>query len=81
MTDLPTCNWFLKCTNKATQQVEHPTIGWVDICDEHLVWLAEDDVPNPTKFVPPLAARHGAKIADVLAQLDADLEDEDASNT
>lgn len=57
----PRCRWFLRCTNPAGFQVEHPTLGWVDICQDHLTWLGES--PSPTQFVPPLAAavsdRHG----------------------
>lgn len=60
----PTCRWFAKCKNPAGHQVEHPTLGWVDICSVHLAWLG--DHPSPTQFVPPLAAavldRRGLKI-------------------
>jgi hypothetical protein len=49
-----TCQWFALCEHEATKQVEHPTLGWVDICDDHLAWLGER--PSPTQFVPPLAA-------------------------
>lgn len=60
MNDL-TCRWFAKCTNAVTSQVEHPTLGWVDICDAHIAWLG--DKPSPTQFVPPMVAasldRHG----------------------
>ncbi len=49
------CQWFAECHNDSTKQVEHPTIGWVDICDEHIKWLG--DKPSPTQFVPPLVAR------------------------
>lgn len=55
MNESPICRWFAACTEPAPQQVEHPTIGWVDICDNHLAWLG--DKPSPTQFVPPLAAR------------------------
>lgn len=48
------CRWFAKCTNPAPQQVEHPSLGWVNICDKHLAWLGP--APSPTQFVPPLAA-------------------------
>ncbi len=48
------CRWFAKCPNPAPQQVEHPTLGWVNICDAHLAWLGPE--PSPTQFVPPLAA-------------------------
>jgi hypothetical protein len=54
LTASPVCRWFAKCTNPATQQVEHPTIGWVNICDTHLTWLGPN--PSPTQFIPPLAA-------------------------
>jgi hypothetical protein len=50
----PVCRWFAKCTRPAPQQVEHPTLGWVNICDECLAWLGPN--PSPTQFVPPLAA-------------------------
>ena len=48
------CRWFAKCTKPAPQQVQHPSLGWVNICDDHLAWLGPD--PSPTQFVPPLAA-------------------------
>lgn len=48
------CRWFAKCTNETDKQVEHPTLGWVDTCAEHIAWLGEN--PSPTQFVPPLAA-------------------------
>lgn len=48
------CRWFAKCRNEADKQVEHPTLGWVNICDEHIAWLGTN--PSPTQFVPPLAA-------------------------
>lgn len=48
------CDWFAMCTEQATSQVEHPTLGWVDICEKHLKWLGPN--PSPTQFVPPLAA-------------------------
>lgn len=60
------CNWFLHCKELATKQVEHPTLGWVDICDKHLDWLSEDGYLNPTKCVPPLVARHALKIQAIL---------------
>lgn len=50
----PVCGWFASCTNAPTNQVSHPTLGWVDICDDHLAWLG--DHPSPTQFAPPLAA-------------------------
>jgi hypothetical protein len=51
---MDTCKWFANCANGATHQVEHPTLGWVDICPDCLKWLGTD--PSPTQFVPPLAA-------------------------
>lgn len=48
------CRWFAKCNNDSEKQVHHPTLGWVDICDEHLAWLGPN--PSPTQFIPPLAA-------------------------
>ena len=63
--DGPVCQWFAGCTRPAPQQVEHPTLGWVDCCDQHLAWLGTN--PSPTQFVPPLAAgvlrRHPAAAA------------------
>jgi hypothetical protein len=50
----PVCRWFATCTNVAPHQVQHPTLGWVNICQDHLDWLGEK--PSPTQFVPPLAA-------------------------
>lgn len=50
----PRCRWFANCAEAATNQVEHPTLGWVDIGDRCLAWLGED--PSPIQFVPPLAA-------------------------
>ena len=48
------CQWFANCHNPASRQVEHPTLGWVDICSAHVEWLGPN--PSPTLFVPPLAA-------------------------
>lgn len=60
MNDQPRCQWFVMCRKPAPFQVEHPTLGWVDICADHLTWLGDD--PSPTQFVPPLLvgvlARH-----------------------
>ena len=50
----PRCQWFAKCTEPAPKQVEHPKLGWVDICEKHLAWLGPN--PSPTQFIPPLAA-------------------------
>lgn len=52
--DTQTCRWFAKCTKQSSKQVEHPTLGWVNICDDHLAWLGS--TPSPTQFIPPLAA-------------------------
>ena len=58
------CRWFAKCENEATKQVEHPILGWVDTCDDHIAWLGPS--PSPIQFVPPLAAavldRRGLKL-------------------
>ena len=35
------CAWFLGCADESNQQVHHPTLGWVAICDGHLEWLLE----------------------------------------
>lgn len=48
------CRWFAKCTETTTNQVKHPTLGWVDTCDKHIAWLGDN--PSPTQFIPPLAA-------------------------
>lgn len=69
---MPICRWFARCKNEATNQVEHPTLGWVDICDKHLEWLGDN--PSPTMFVPPLAAavldRHRASAVQTEATAD-----------
>ncbi len=49
------CEWFHKCHNPSVATVEHPTLGDVEICQGHLVWLTSDY--SPTKMVPPMAAR------------------------
>lgn len=75
MTTEKECAWFLDCHDEAIAQVDHPTLGWVDICGKHCDWLVEDATengPNPTKMVPPLAAKHGERVRQILA----DLEDE-----
>jgi hypothetical protein len=60
----PICRWFAKCKNPSNKQIEHPTLGWVNICDVHLEWLGEN--PSHTQFVPPLTAavldRHGIEL-------------------
>lgn len=62
------CRWFLHCQNDATSDVEHPTLGWVPTCDQHIDWLGTN--PSPTQFVPPLAAnvsdRHGGIMEEVM---------------
>ena len=50
-----TCQWFFNCNNEATKQVNHPRLGWVDICDHCVAWLGKN--PSITQFVPPLVAR------------------------
>jgi hypothetical protein len=35
------CHWFAGCSNASDKQVDHPTLGWVPICDGHLKWLKE----------------------------------------
>jgi hypothetical protein len=71
------CRWFAKCTNPAPQQVEHPALGWVNICDDHLAWLGPE--PSPTQFYPPLAAavldRNPAMRAMILGAADAPADD------
>jgi hypothetical protein len=37
------CHWFLGCKDTATVDVDHPTLGWVPICQDHLTWLQEDE--------------------------------------
>jgi hypothetical protein len=59
------CEWFLECHDDSVAVVEHPTIGDVEICDRHVQWLCADltdGMPNPTKMVPPLAAKHGREL-------------------
>ena len=62
-----TCQWFHGCQALSVAVVEHPTVGDVEICQSHLDWLTEDlsptGAPNPTKMVPPMAARSFAKVA------------------
>jgi hypothetical protein len=49
------CEWFHKCDNEAVALVDHPTLGEVPTCGEHVDWLTVDW--SPTKMVPPMAAR------------------------
>lgn len=51
--DMATCDWFLMCKNESAGVVEHPTLGDVEICQEHIDWLLTDY--SPTKMVPPMA--------------------------
>jgi len=62
--DEPVCQWFAKCVAPATKQVDHPTLGWVSICDAHLAWLKKDPT-NPTYFVPPIVAKHYRKLGNL----------------
>lgn len=75
-TDLAECGWFLDCHGEPAATVEHPTCGDVEICQRHLDWLLEDlhenGTPNPTKMVPPIAAKHGARVRAALATLGDD---------
>lgn len=54
--DVPICDWFIDCENLSPQAVEHPTLGLVGCCDEHIAWLGSN--PSPTQFVPPLVAQN-----------------------
>lgn len=76
------CEWFAKCHDPSTAVVEHPTLGDVEICAKHLDWLTEDlspeGQPNPTKMVPPIAARSFGKLAARLTELDAEDDEVDA---
>lgn len=68
------CEWFLHCERESVAVVEHPTVGDVEICQVHMDWLLEDlhedGTPNPTKMVPPIAAKHGAKLRKILASVE-----------
>ena len=55
------CDWFAQCFSPATKQVDHPMLGWTNICDAHLAWL-KTDPQNPTYFVPPIVAKHWRKM-------------------
>ena len=33
---LPVCGWYALCDNRATEAVDHPILGSVDICDRCL---------------------------------------------
>jgi hypothetical protein len=72
--ELVECGWFLDCHEASTHTVEHPTLGDVEICDTHLAWLTQDlhadGSPNPTRMVPPIAARSMAKVRATLARLE-----------
>ena len=60
-----TCEWLHGCNNVSVATVTHPTVGDVEICQGHLDWLMEDMTdgrPNPTKMVPPIAAKHARRI-------------------
>lgn len=66
------CGWFHDCHKEATQDVEHPTLGWVPICPDHLTWLTQDVTDgrvNPTRLVPPMAAAHARRLNEILAQV------------
>jgi hypothetical protein len=76
------CEWFLHCDRESVATVEHPTVGDVEICQRCLDWLLEDatnGVPNPTKMVPPMAARHGRKLQAIFDRLEDDEEDEEVT--
>ena len=68
------CGWFHGCDAPSVAVVEHPTVGDVEICAHHLAWLTEDvsadGSPNPTKMVPPMAARHFARLGAIFAELE-----------
>lgn len=49
------CQWFHGCHNPSIGALEHPTIGWVECCEQHMVWVLDD--PSPTKMMPPMVAR------------------------
>lgn len=71
--EMAECGWFLDCHNVSVAVVEHPICGDVEICQRHLDWLTEDmtdNMPNPTKMVPPMAAKHGAKMRAILQDLE-----------
>jgi hypothetical protein len=55
-----TCGWFARCPNPADKDVEHPTLGSVPCCDEHIAWLGPN--PSPTQFVPPMVALRIASV-------------------
>lgn len=57
----PVCRWFAACRQPATLDVEHPTLGWVPICDQHLEWLSDQPNGGP-KWVPPIVAKHFRRI-------------------
>lgn len=49
------CAWFHGCHQPSTATVDHPTLGPVECCAEHVAWITTDY--SPTKLVPPIAAR------------------------
>ena len=65
------CEWFDQCHDESIAVVDHPTLGDVEICDRHVQWLTqdlhEDGTPNPTRMVPPIAARSAARMRERLA--------------
>lgn len=50
---MDTCDWFAKCTKPMYAEVQHPTIGWVNICREHLEWLGDSWLPSITERFKP----------------------------
>jgi len=60
MTTHDECEWFLRCHKPVAGHVAHPTLGWVPTCLDHMNWVADR---NPTKFVPPIAARSAERLA------------------
>lgn len=52
---MSTCRWFARCDQPADKDVQHPTVGWVPICDTHLDWLSDQPNGGP-KWVPPIVA-------------------------
>lgn len=54
------CAWFIGCHNPSEATVDHPTLGPVECCKEHVDWLMEDF--SPTKMVPPILAAKGKEV-------------------
>jgi len=54
------CAWFIGCHNPSEGTVDHPTLGNVEICREHIDWLQNDF--SPTKMVPPILAAKGTNV-------------------